>query len=89
VYTGAGTFSLPVALPEGQLQIDFTKPGGDAELSVWVVSERIENGAYSTAGVLAVALAALVFWLIVRFIARRLRPRRPAGPYIVPAAGAR
>jgi hypothetical protein len=82
MHTGGGTFSLPVTLPEGQVQLDFSKPGGEAELSVWVVSERLVEGAYGTAGIVGAAAVALVLWLAARLLVRRIRSRRaaPASP---------
>ena len=82
LYAGGGTFSLPVSLPEGQVQLDFARPGGDAEVSVLVVSEELSDRAFGTAGVIGALVGAFILWRILRAIfravARTLRPRRPA-----------
>jgi hypothetical protein len=58
-YVAGGTLSLPMELPEGGLQLDFIRNGGDAELTFWAVRSSFIDGAYVTGGVL-IALAALV-----------------------------
>jgi hypothetical protein len=48
LYTAKGTYSLPVTLPEGGIRLDFTRPAGEAELSLWAVSQRTIYKLYGT-----------------------------------------
>jgi hypothetical protein len=79
LYAAGGTFSLPVTLPEGQVQLDFARPGGDAEVSVLVVSEELVGRAYGTAEVVGTLIGLLILWRILRAIGRAIarRVRRP------------
>ena len=47
-YTARGTYSLPVTLPAGGIRLDFTRPAGEAELSLWAVSQRTIYTLYGT-----------------------------------------
>ena len=71
------TFSLPVTLPEGQVQLDFSRPGGQATVTVWAVPERLIGSLKGTLGVAAAAAAVLVLWRILSALAAR-RARKGA-----------
>jgi hypothetical protein len=81
-YAATGTFSLPVELPEGEVHLDFARPGGQAELAVWAVRERSIQTAWRTA---AIAVGALLLWLAVRLLARVRLPRGWKMPALVAA----
>jgi len=36
-YVAKGTYSLPVALPQGEVRLDFARSAGEAQLSIWAV----------------------------------------------------
>ncbi len=74
-YSGAGTFSLPVALPEGQVQLDYSCTGGQPELTLWVAGESMVESAYGTADVIGAAIVALIAWRILVAAAKRVRGR--------------
>jgi hypothetical protein len=57
-YTGA-SYSMPISLPEGQVQLDFAHPSGEAVVAVWAVPRRLIDSA-SAAAALALAIVALV-----------------------------
>ena len=74
-YVAAGTFSLPVSLPEGGVRLDFDRPFGDATLSVWAVRADLVHRLYATTGILmAVVVLAVVVKLLRRFNQGRLLP---------------
>ena len=52
-YTAKGTYSLPVMLPEGGIRLDFSRPAGEAELSVWAVSQGTMRNLYGTIAIVA------------------------------------
>jgi hypothetical protein len=52
-YTASGTYSLPVTLPAGEVRLDFTRPSGGAELSLWAVPVETLDNLYGTAAVIA------------------------------------
>ncbi len=54
-------------LPRGGVHLDFARPGGQAELSVWAVRSSIIHKLFGTA---AVAVAAVVLFLLGRVLAR-------------------
>ncbi|UCC97797.1 MAG: hypothetical protein JSW66_18375 [Phycisphaerales bacterium] len=58
-YTARGTYSLPVSLPEGEVRLDFARPSGEAELSLWAVPVRMIHKLYGTIAILAALLAIL------------------------------
>ena len=62
------TFSLPVALPADGVRLDFARPGGDAELTIYAVPERTASALVWTGVLAAAVLAAL---LLVRWASRR------------------
>ena len=80
-YVARGTFSLPVGLPElGGVTLDFARPSGDAELSLWAVREDSIDAAWGTFGILvALAVAAVLY----RMLARRTGNGWPAIPWAV------
>lgn len=64
-YVSGGTYSLPVSLPSGGVQIDFSRPTGGAVLSIWAVDAELLGKIYSTAAIivsLLIFLAAIKFW---------------------------
>ncbi|OHB73524.1 MAG: hypothetical protein A2Z25_23715 [Planctomycetes bacterium RBG_16_55_9] len=65
LYTARGTYSLPVTLPEGAVRLDFSRPAGEAELSLWAVSQGTIRKLYGTIalvlGLFVVALLAKVW----------------------------
>ncbi|KKK69326.1 hypothetical protein LCGC14_2935160, partial [marine sediment metagenome] len=71
-YVPGGTFSLPVALPEGQVRLDFARPSGEATVSVWAVRGSIVRKGMGTGGAFA---AILVLMLVVQLV-RELRGRK-------------
>jgi len=68
-----GTYSLPVELPDGQVQLDFARPGGAAELSITATPENIGKNLWSSA--IAIIVATLVS-IIALLIAKRIRKVR-------------
>ena len=79
VYTAGGTYSLPVTLPGsdaggpllGEVRLDFARPSGDAQLTLWAVPVSTIYRLYGTAGILAALLVVLVLM--------RVWPRRRNG----------
>ena len=57
-YTASGTYSLPVTLPAGEVRLDFTRPSGGAELSLWAVPLETLDNLYGTAVIVAVLMIA-------------------------------
>ncbi len=55
-YTAKGTYSLPVSLPEGEVRLDFSRPAGEAELSLWAISQDTMRNVYGTIAIVAVLL---------------------------------
>jgi hypothetical protein len=56
LYTAKGTYSLPVSLPEGEIRLDFSRPAGEAELSVWAVSHGTMRNLYGTIAIIIALL---------------------------------
>jgi len=59
LYTARGTYSLPVTLPQGEVRLDFARPSGQAQLTLWAVPLSTIRKLYGTAAILAVLLAVL------------------------------
>ncbi len=75
-YVPAGTFSLPVSLPEdGHVRLDFAFPGGEGKVSVLAVPERAVEASQDTAVVLALAGGALLLAFVLRRVRRRFARR--------------
>ena len=70
-YVGGGTFSLPVQLPQGEVQLDFSHPAGGASVAVWAVSLPLVHATYGTAGL----VASLIVLLLARKGWKRLARR--------------
>ncbi|UCE50679.1 MAG: hypothetical protein JSW47_11035 [Phycisphaerales bacterium] len=51
-YIASGTYSLPVTLPAGEVRLDFARPSGGAELSLWAVPQETLDNLYGTAAVI-------------------------------------
>ena len=68
-HVAGGSFSLPVELPGGEVRMDFARPGGGAELSLWAVPTDLIHALTGTVTALvaaAVLLAAGKFWAVLR-----------------------
>jgi hypothetical protein len=48
LYTAKGVYSLPVTLPKGEVRLDFARPSGEAELSLWAVPLSTIRNLYGT-----------------------------------------
>ena len=59
-YVAGGMFSLPVDLPEGEVELHFARPGGDAEVTLWAVRTSVIDGASHTGGVVVLLLVLLI-----------------------------
>ncbi len=75
-YAPPGTFSLPINLPEGEVQLNFAKPSGDAELTLWALNMGLIIRLLRT-GIIAVII--LLIWLFMRFL-----NRLPSGEFRIP-----
>ncbi|MCK4291736.1 MAG: hypothetical protein KAY65_00960 [Planctomycetes bacterium] len=58
-YVAKGTYSLPVTLPEGEVRLDFARPAGQAQLSIWAVPLTTIHNLYATATIVVALLVAL------------------------------
>ena len=64
-YVARGIYSLPVTLPEGEVRLDFARPAGQAQLSLWAMPARAIRSLYSALAVIAalfVALGIIKIW---------------------------
>jgi hypothetical protein len=67
LYTARGTYSLPVTLPRsasagqapGEVRLDFARPSGQAQLTLWAVPLNTIRKLYGTAAILAALFAVL------------------------------
>lgn len=59
VYVTAGTYSLPVTLPQGEVRLDFVRPGGDTVLSIWAIPIQTIHNLYGTVGAFLALLTLL------------------------------
>ena len=77
-YVAAGTFSLPVELPEGEVRLDFARPSGQAEVTIWAIQVSLLHKLCGTGIVLAatVLLVALIK-LAQRWAKRATAPSTP------------
>jgi hypothetical protein len=73
LYTATGVYSLPVTLPEGEVRLDFARPSGEAELSLWAVPLSTIRNLYGT---LTVIVGLLVAGALVK-IWPRPQTKRP------------
>jgi hypothetical protein len=72
-YTGA-SYSMPISLPAGQVQLDFAHPSGQAVVALWAVPQRLIDSIMA-----AVALIlAIVALIVIRGIWRGGRTERGA-----------
>jgi hypothetical protein len=65
LYIPENVYSLPVSLPAGEIQLDFVRSSGAAELSIWAMPVVAIRNLYSTAaivGVLALILGIVKAW---------------------------
>ena len=58
-YTARGTYSLPVTLPEGEVRLDFARPSGQAQLTLWAVPLSTIRKLYGSAAIVAALFAVL------------------------------
>ncbi len=58
-YVAKGTYSLPVALPEGEVRLDFARSAGQAQLTIWAVPLATIRNLKATAAVVVVLLIVL------------------------------
>jgi hypothetical protein len=52
-YTARSVYSLPVTLPQGAVRLDFARPAGEANLSLWAVPLSTFRNLYGTFAVIA------------------------------------
>lgn len=70
-YVAGGVYSLPVSLPGGGVRLDFARPSGDAELTIWAVPDRAVAGTLNT---LVVLVISIVVTMAIRIWPRNLKP---------------
>jgi len=78
-YVARGIYSLPVTLPEGEVRLDFARPAGEAQISLWAVPVSAIHGLYSTLAVIAalfIALGVIKIWP-TSFCFAKTKQRRP------------
>ncbi len=70
-----GTYSLALAMPDapGATRLDFARPGGGAEVTVWAVPARLHRAAWWTTVLVALVVLATIAGRVVRRIARSIR----------------
>jgi hypothetical protein len=85
-YVTRAVYSLPVTLPQGEVRLDFARPGGDVEISLWAVPTSTLKNLCRTLIILVAVLIALGavriwpgLWLRIGSSLRRVRRPRPAG----------
>jgi hypothetical protein len=64
-YVAKGVYSLPVSLPKGEVQLDFARPAGQAQLRLWAVPVSAIQSLYGTLAVIAalfVGLGVIKIW---------------------------
>jgi hypothetical protein len=81
-YVGGGTFSLPVQLPAGDVQLDFSHPAGGASVAVWAVSLPMLHAAYATAGLVVCLIVLLLGGKLFKRSARWNVPRLHLAIYL-------
>ncbi len=59
LYVARAVYSLPVTLPQGEVRLDFARPGGEVQISLWVVPTSTLRNLYQTLTVLAAVLLAM------------------------------
>lgn len=60
-YVGAGTYSLPVELPAGEVVLDFAHPSGQVTMSLWAIPNSLVRSIRGTVALLAILL---VVWAL-------------------------
>jgi hypothetical protein len=70
-YVAKGTYSLPVTLPAGEVRLDFARPAGQAQLSIWAVPLSTIRSFYAT---LTVVVVLLVVLGIIKIWPKKMRP---------------
>jgi hypothetical protein len=79
-YVARAVYSLPVTLPQGEVRLDFARPGGDVEISLWAVPTSTLKNLYRT---LIVLVAVLIALGLVRIWPPLRRPRPLSAKRIV------
>ncbi len=69
-HVAGAAFSLPVALPDGAVRLDFAAPGGAVKLAFYAVPEETAAAGYGTVALLVSAAVVLVLALLARKFAR-------------------
>jgi small-conductance mechanosensitive channel len=67
-------------MPEGEIRLDFSRPGGQAELSIWAIRRSVLQKIYGTA---AVGIAAVILTLLGRLSARIKPSDKNRGAFIL------
>ena len=84
-YASQNVYSLPVSLPSGgEIRLDFARPSGQAELSIWAVPVKTVSKLISTlviAGLLIVLVVVMKLWK--KHNAKRTIPGKTIIVYIV------
>jgi hypothetical protein len=80
LYVAKGTYSLPVTLPEGEVRLDFTRPAGQAKLSLWAVSQSSLRRLYGT---IMIIVALLVVVGLAKAWPRPMTRRRMSPKYVL------
>jgi hypothetical protein len=86
LYVSGGTFSLPVQLPEGEVQMDFARPAGGASVAVWAVSMRMVHALYGTVGLIVGLVVLLIGRKLWNRLGRSSAPRKFVVIYVIVAA---
>jgi hypothetical protein len=64
-YISKAVYSLPVRLPRGEVRLDFARPSGGAQLSIWAVPVRKLHtlyGSVAVAGLSALLILIIKIW---------------------------
>ncbi len=84
-YTSQNIYSLPVSLPSGgEIRLDFARPSGQAELSIWAVPQKTITNLVATLVIvvlLAVLVAIMKIWK--QFSKKRAIPGKTMIVYVV------
>ncbi|MCD6394623.1 MAG: hypothetical protein J7M40_14105 [Planctomycetes bacterium] len=79
-YAAGSVYSLPVSLPGGGLSLDFARPSGDAELTIWAIPDKAVTGTLNTLIVIVISIVAA---LAIRVWPRNLKPAAFKLPYAI------
>ena len=79
-YVARAVYSLPVTLPQGEVRLDFARPGGDVEISLWAVPTSTLRNLCRT---FIVLVAVLIAFGLIRIWPGLQRPRPLSAKRIV------